>query len=308
MVAAHRIMFYESLLLTTGICLGAMLVGFVAGALVNDIAWRITHGRPIFDGGPYCRRCGESLTLRESIPILSWLSMRGICPHCGEPLGMDKPMCELLGGGIFVSAVLRYGIGLQTLEILGVACVLMTITLASLWDYHIPNGCIAAAVVIRLLYLSIAAMMGEDMLPLTVASLVGSIALGIPLALAVFLSNAMLARDITGMGTVKLVAVVGLYLGWQQGLIAVACGMLLLFVVWVLSPTKIQNVEVAGGAHRDMDESGQRLPSMRDLNATLEEDISEPMRLIPFAPAIALALWGVLLVGVTPSVWNAPIF
>lgn len=307
MPIAHRIVFYESLPLTLAVCLGAMVAGMVAGSIIHGVAWRITHGRTAFDGGPSCRACGQGFTLRESIPVISWLSMKGICPYCGEPLGMDKPLCELLGGGIFVSVALRYAISLQTLEVLAVACVLMTIALSSLWDYHIPNGCIACAVAIRLLYLATSSMMGEDMLPLAIASVVGAVALSVPFALAVFLSSAMLARDITGMGTVKLVAIVGLYLGWQQGLIAMACATALLLLVWILSPTKLLNVEVAGGAHRN-GEDDDYMPSPREMTATLEEDICEPIRLIPFTPAIVLALWGVMLVGVTPSVWNAPIF
>jgi prepilin signal peptidase PulO-like enzyme (type II secretory pathway) len=47
--------------------------------------------------------------------------------------------------------------------------------------------------------------------------------------------------------------------------------------------------------------------SPRDLKPTFEEDVAEPMRLIPFAPSIVIACWIVLLLGVSLAAWNAPI-
>jgi leader peptidase (prepilin peptidase)/N-methyltransferase len=306
MVLAHKVVFYESPLLTVAVCFGAMLVGLLAGSIAHTISWRITHGSSAWGGGTRCRECGEHLTLRESIPLLGWLTMHGTCPHCGHALGVDRPACELLCALIFGSAVLRHALTLQTLEVLAAVSVLLVASLCSLWDYCIPNGCIWAGVLVRAAYLAALALTGQDVSQLAVSSLVGALALSLPLALAIFLSNAMLVRDVSGMGTVKLVALLGLYLGWQQGLIAMAGACLLWVFVWVLSPSKVLDVEVAGGAHRTDGAEAQVSP--RDLRATLEEDIAEPMRLIPFAPPIAIACWLMLLLGVAPQVWNAPIF
>ena len=108
------------------------------------------------------------------------------------------------------------------------------------------------------------------------------------------------------MGTVKLVAVVGLYLGWQQGLICLVGAFFLGFMVWIVSPAKLLPVEVEGGP-RDASSPAEPPLSPRDLRATREEDIAEPMRLIPFAPSIIIACWVMLLLGVTPALWNTPV-
>lgn len=241
------------------------------------------------------------------MPLVGWVSLKGVCPYCGESLSVDGPMCEMLCSGIVTSVVLRYGLTLQTLEVVAIVCALMVISLTSLQDYRIPNGCILFAVLIRIVFLLAQHLRGEAVGQLAISSVVGAAALGIPLAIAVFLSNAMLDRDITGMGTVKLVAVMGLFLGWQQGLLAMAGACLLLIAVWVLSPTKLLPVEVEGGAHRNPGTADRASVSPRDLRASLEEDIAEPMRVIPFAPAICVAFWVMLLLGITPAVWNAPI-
>lgn len=309
MQVACQIRFFESQLYTMAVCLAAIVCGLCAGLLVHGIAWRSSHGKPAWKLGTSCRSCGHSLSTRDSLPLLGWLRLHGRCPHCGDELGMDAPACELLCGLVFASIALRFGVSAQTLEVMAIACVLMVAALTSLWDYRIPNGCIIAAVLVRMAYLAFLAATGTNVVELALASLAGAMALGIPLALAVFLSNAMLARDVSGMGTVKLTAVVGLYLGWQQGLLCMAGSCLLLALVWLVSPTKLQDVEVAGGAHRQEDpkEAGA-VVNPRFLRATYEEDIAEPMRLIPFAPAIAIVLWSMLLLGVAPSAWNTPLF
>lgn len=306
MLLAHKAVFYESPLLTVFVCIGAMLVGLVVGSIAHGVSWRITHGMPAWVGGSSCPECGHPLSPRESIPLVGWLRTHGTCPHCGRALGVDKPACELLCALIFGSAVLRHGITIQTLEVLAAVTVLLVASLCALSDYRIPNGCIWVGVLVRVAYLAALALTGQDVAQLAMASLVGSLALSLPLAVAIFLSNAMLVREVTGMGTVKLVGLLGLYLGWQQGLIAMAGACLLWVFVWVLSPSKVLDVEVAGGAHRN--EGGDAAPSPRNLRATLEEDIAEPMCLIPFAPPIAIACWLMLLLGVAPQVWNAPIF
>lgn len=305
MLATNKIMFLESSLYTGVMVVAAVLAGLLAGGITYSVAWRITHGRRIFEASR-CPVCGHPLTLREQIPLVSWLMQRGACAHCGEQVSMAYPASELLGAGIFSSVVLRHGVSLVTVEVLALVCVLMVAATTSLMNYRIPNGCIVLSVLIRAGYLLALNMQHGDAASLAVTSIVGAVALGIPLLCAVWLSNAMLARDNVGMGTVKLVAVVGLYLGWQQGLICLAGAFALGFLVWVVSPVKLMPVEVEGGP-RDASRPAEQPLSPRDLRATREEDIAEPMRLIPFAPSIIIACWVMLLLGVTPALWNTPV-
>ena len=306
MLAAHRIMFLESSLFTVAVFLCTVICGLFAGGIVYGIAWRMSHpDQP--EGGSWrkCPDCGATFTTLESVPVLGWALHGGVCSHCGTPIAFALPASQMLCAGVFGSLVLRHGITLQTLELLVLACVLMVVSLTSVVDYRVPNVCILAAFCVRIAFLSVLYLRGEDVISLAATSAVGAAALGLPLFVAVWLSDALLARDVNGMGTVKLVAVVGFYLGWQQGLFAVAGAIALWLLVWLVSPSKLVEVEVEGGA-LDHDADGDR-PSLRDMRPTHEEDIAEPMRLIPFAPAIIIGLWVLLLVGVTPAVWSSPI-
>ena len=304
MLLANRIMFLESSLFTAAMVVAAVVCGLLAGGRAYTGAWRIAHGRRPIGERSRCPSCGHELTIRERIPVVSWLMLHGSCGHCGAPISMAYPASELLGAGIFASVVLRHGPSIETLETLAFAFLLMIVAMTSLMDYRIPNACMAWAVVVRLAYLVAVMVRGGDFSRLLVTSCVGAVALGVPLFVSVWMSNRMLAREVTGIGTVKLVTVVGFYLGWQQGLICIAIAVAIGLVVWVVSPSKLMPVEVEGGA---LDPTEQ-LPSPRELRASRDEDIAEPMRLIPFAPSIAIACWIMLLLGVAPAMWNTPIF
>lgn len=309
MLAAHRIIFLESGLLTAFLCVVALLLGTSVGGMLYTVAWRLTHRRLVLTMRCRCPECGHPLSLGEMIPVVSWVMQGGHCRHCGQQVSVAYPASELLGAGVFASIVLRYGLTLQTLEVAAFACVLLLVSLTSLWDYSIPNEFLLVAVVVRVAYVVASIFMGREGIDLAVASVVGAAALGLPLLVAVFLGNAMLARDMTGFGTVKLVAVMGLYLGWQQGLLGIGMAFGIGVVVWLLSPAKLLPVEVDGGVDEASANDGlDGEPAPLPRRVTREEDIAEPMRLIPFAPSIALACWIMLLLGVAVGPWNAPLF
>ena len=304
MLAAHKIMFLESSLFTVAVVIAAVIVGAFAGGFAYTMSWRMSQGRALF-GGSTCPECGHRLSLRERIPLVSYVMQRGCCLHCNEPISMAYPTSELLGAGIFASLMLRHGVTMLTFELLALAFVLMVATMTSLMDYRVPNGCMLAAVLIRAIYLGMLYLQGEYVWDQVLISVAGAVLLGMPLLVAVWLSTAMLARDITGLGTVKLIAVVGLYLGWQQGLFCIAGAFLLGAFIFIVYPHKLLAVEVEGGA-QDPDDDPP--PAPRELRAAYDEDLAEPMRLIPFTPSIVIACWVMLLLGVAPALWNTPVF
>lgn len=306
MQAANALRLFESVPITVAVCVLSSLAGLLIGDFLYGLSQRLTCGEPVLSTTVRCTDCGYAIPFGERAPLVSW-ARRAICPHCGEPVSLANPSCQLIGALVITSIVMRYGFTMQTLELAAFCCVLLTIGLTAVTDYTVRNECVLLAFFIRAVYLLWMMLSGEDALTALLSSLVGVAALSIPLLLAIFLANAMLARDMTGMGTVKMAALVGLYLGWQQGLIAIAIAFFIGAAVWILMPAKLLNVEVAGGVGRMPGEEGEPEPTARDLRPSFEEDIAEPMRLIPFAPSIALGCWIVLLVGVAVGAWNAPI-
>ena len=220
--------------------------------------------------------CGHPLSVRDLMPVFSWLASGGRCRYCKEHVSARYPATEVLCAVVYVSIYLRYGLSVETLELLAFMSVLLVLSLTDLDTYVIPNGTIVAALLIRLAYLVFRFVSGgcSDLTPFTDA-LVGGLALAVPVLALALVMDKVLGRDSFGGGDVKLLFVAGTYFGWAQGifLVVTACVLGLLFALL-----------------------GQRKRS------------EENAGMIPFGPAIAAACWVTALVGDIVVKWYMGLF
>ena len=250
-------------------CVLAVL-GLCMGSFLNCLAWRMTHGESVLRGRSHCTTCGHVLAARDLVPVLSWAVSRGRCRYCGAHVSARYPATELLCGVVYVSVYVRYGLSLQTVELIAFASVLLVLSLTDLDDYIIPNATIVAAIAIRVAYLAALFVWGDlDLLPALGRSLANGLAVALPVLVLALVMDRVLGRESLGGGDVKLLFVAGMYFGWQQ------C----LFLVIVACATGIV-VGMAGMRQQPPDPAGQDEP-----------------RLIPFGPSLALACWITMLVG-----------
>lgn len=262
----------------------ASVLGLCMGSFLNCLAWRMTHGESVMHGRSHCTSCGHVLAARDLVPVLSWLSTRGTCRYCGKRVSARYPATELLCAVAYVSILLRYGVGVQTLELVAFASVLLVLSLTDLDDYIIPNATIVACIAIRLIYLAYLAACGEgELLALVGGSLASGLLVTIPILALVLVMDHVLGKESFGGGDVKLLFVAGIYFGWQQCvfLILVACVLGIAFGV-----------------------ASQR----KDGDAPASEASQEDKRLIPFGPSIACACWITMLFGQQLLDWYAGLF
>ena len=82
------------------------LLGACVGSFLNVVAWRLPRQESVVHPRSHCPHCGSRLRWFETIPVLSWLLLRGCCGHCGAPIRLRYPAVELLVAGLFVAAAL----------------------------------------------------------------------------------------------------------------------------------------------------------------------------------------------------------
>src|SRR5262249_52841427 len=70
-------------------------VALPLGSFVGVIVERLPKDGSPLTGRSSCTHCGAALTLRDLVPLASWLAMRGRCRHCGAWLGCFYPCVEL---------------------------------------------------------------------------------------------------------------------------------------------------------------------------------------------------------------------
>ncbi len=272
----------------------AAVLGLCMGSFLNCFAWRMTHGESVLHGRSHCTTCGHVLGPLDLIPVFSWLASRGRCRYCGERVSWRYPATELLCAAMYVSIVVRYGLSLETIELIAFASVLLVLSLTDLDDYIIPNGTIVAALCIRLAYLVALGLTGQgDMLILLRDALVGGLGVAVPVLLLSLVMDHVLGRESLGGGDVKLLFVAGTYFGVLQCLflLIVAC---VLGIVFSL---------LGGSAAPSEDEEAEETKEAEE-----DESQANTGHLIPFGPSIAAACWITMLVGSQVISWYLGLF
>ncbi len=85
----------------------AGLLGLVVGSFLNVVAHRLPRDESIAFPGSRCPRCGAAIAAYDNIPVLSWVLLRGRCRACRAPIALRYPALELANGALWL-AVFRY--------------------------------------------------------------------------------------------------------------------------------------------------------------------------------------------------------
>ncbi len=200
--------------------IGGLLIGSFVGVLVD----RIARGEQFLGGRSYCDHCQHQLRAIDLIPLFSFLALRGRCRYCDKKLSWWLPATELLSGLAFLSLAIFFTPVVFSWLILvefffyvvGLVCFLV-ILLADL-KYHLVYDVVLLPLVLlavlRLVWLYFAA----DISPLPyLATAVGS---SLVFGLLKIIADKIWGRAAFGLGDVKLVFVLGLFLGWPEVVLA----------------------------------------------------------------------------------------
>jgi leader peptidase (prepilin peptidase) / N-methyltransferase len=186
-----------------GLSLIAFLWGLVVGSFVTAVAHRVPRGISIAGPRSQCPSCGTQIAAYDNVPVLSWALLRGRARCCGARISPLYPLTELSVGILFVATVLVYrddpaeaAIGLVFVTMLA------AITLTDLERRIIPNRILLVGAVACV---AIALPTDPAGIPERLIAAVGAGGLLFLVALAYPAGM--------GLGDVKLIATMGLFLG-----------------------------------------------------------------------------------------------
>jgi len=190
----------------------AGLCGLIVGSFLNVVIYRLPRGTSVVWPASACGSCRRELRWFENIPILSWAVLGGKCARCKAPISVQYPLVEAVTAALFVLVTALTPVGPLLVARLLFVCALVVLFGIDLEHQILPNSITLPGVVAGLIF-SVAGPPGlRDAL---LGVLLGGVVL-YAIAGGYYLWR---REEGLGMGDVKMLAMIGAFLGWQAVLL-----------------------------------------------------------------------------------------
>jgi len=191
--------------------------GTIVGSFLNVCIHRIPGGKSIIAPSSHCPLCKTPIRFYDNIPLVSFIILKGRCRGCQAPISLRYPLVEFLMGLFSLILLLRYGI--STLYAIYFAF-FASLTLVSFIDLPhriIPDVISLPGIVIGLVISFLHPEMSiKD-------SLIGVLLGGGSLYVVASVYHMVTKREGMGGGDVKLLAMIGAFIGWKGVLFTILC-------------------------------------------------------------------------------------
>ena len=187
----------------------SFVLGAVFGSFLNCAAYRIARKQSFLKGRSKCPVCNHVLSLPDLIPMFSFLFSKGKCRYCGTKISARYPLTELCFGLIGLSLFFHDGVSVLFLRDFIFACCLFCLSLVDLEICEIPDGCLLIATLAWVAALPFVGMELFDIFWHVGAGLL----FGIVFLIISLVLDKLLKKESLGGGDIKLLFVIGLYLG-----------------------------------------------------------------------------------------------
>ncbi len=191
------------------------ILGLLIGSFLNVCIHRLPAKESIVFPRSYCPSCKNQIPAYDNIPIISFLLLRGRCRSCKASISWRYPAVELLNGIGYFSILHCFGPTPATLIYAIFFSSLVVITFIDLAHQIIPDVITLPGIPLSFLAASTVLTTGW------LNSLEGMLLGGGLFYLIAWLSILLLKKEGMGGGDIKLVAMIGALLGWQEVLLAI---------------------------------------------------------------------------------------
>jgi leader peptidase (prepilin peptidase)/N-methyltransferase len=190
----------------------AGVFGACIGSFLNVVIYRLPLGQSIVSPPSRCPQCGYRLQWYDNLPIAGWLLLGGRCRSCRSRISIQYPIVELITAVLFVLVVWLTPPGPLMATRLLLVCILIALFGIDLEHQILPNTITLPGIVVGLLLSVIAPPGLRD-------ALIG-VVLGGGILYAIAGAYYLWRREEgLGMGDVKMLAMIGAFLGWKAVLV-----------------------------------------------------------------------------------------
>jgi leader peptidase (prepilin peptidase)/N-methyltransferase len=186
------------------------VVGLMVGSFLNVVIARLPRGESIVTPPSTCPKCRRLIPWRDNIPVVSYLLLNGKCRQCAAPISARYPLVEMATAIAFVvQALMEPTMGAHLASRLVLTALLIALAVTDAETFRLPNPLTYGGLVIAL---GLSLVVPPGVVDAVLGALLGA---GILLAIRWAWLRAT-GTDAMGLGDVKMLAMIGAFLGWQQ--------------------------------------------------------------------------------------------
>ncbi len=192
------------------ICIAAVFGG-VVGSFLNVVILRLPDPKQsIVFPASHCPKCSAALQWYENIPVISYLFLHGRCGHCGVSISLQYPLVELMMALLAAALMYRFQLSIATAGYFLFCAALLVIIFIDIHHQIIPDVISLPGIVLGVLFSLVSPTVTWQ------SSLIGLLVGGGVLYAVAFFYFVLRKVDGMGGGDIKLLAMIGAWLGWQS--------------------------------------------------------------------------------------------
>ncbi|HZI60792.1 MAG TPA: prepilin peptidase [Pyrinomonadaceae bacterium] len=223
----------------------AGIFGAIIGSFLNVVIHRVPHEESVVFPNSRCPSCGAVIAFYDNIPILSYIALGAKCRSCKEHISIRYPAVEALTAALFVAVAWHDGIGVRLPFDLVFVSALLALVFIDAEHMILPNVItypgIVFAVVARIVIPFLTRIPHFDDLPSLIngpfegwpiwaaslgGAVIGALVGGGSLWLMGWIWERLRGVEAMGLGDVKMMFMVGAYLGWRLTVFTIFVGVL----------------------------------------------------------------------------------
>ncbi len=116
------------------------LYGIIIGSFLNVLIYRIPKKENFITSRSHCMNCEYQLKWYDLIPVFSYVRLGGKCRKCKEHISLQYPMIELFNGSMYLLITLNYGLSIETLLYALLFSALLALSMIDFRTFEIPLG------------------------------------------------------------------------------------------------------------------------------------------------------------------------
>ncbi len=204
-----------------------VIFGLAVGSFLNVCIHRVPRQASIVKPASFCPTCGYVLQWYDNIPVVSYVLLRGRCRQCKTSISIRYPTIEVVTMVIFVLHYVTFGLDIILVPRLLFACVLIVLFAIDLEHHLLPNVITLPGIVVGLAFSAMVPPGFRD-------ALIGTVVGGGVLWLIGEAYYRYSGQEGMGGGDVKMLAMIGAFLGWKLVVLTLVLSSILGSIVGLL--------------------------------------------------------------------------